>query len=63
MNILIVNCSPVRNGATAEIVKLAGEYVGTGNNVNSYKKNTGTVNHSGELIFLSVSQDYFAARP
>lgn len=33
MNILIVNCSPVRNGATAEIVNLAREYVSEGNNV------------------------------
>lgn len=31
MNILIVNCSPVRNGATAEIVNLAREYVREGN--------------------------------
>lgn len=27
MNILIINCSPVRNGATAEIVNLVKEYV------------------------------------
>lgn len=33
MNILIMNCSPVRNGATAEIVKLVGQYVKHGNEV------------------------------
>ena len=27
MNILIINCSPVRNGATAEIVRLVKEYI------------------------------------
>lgn len=26
MNILVINCSPVKNGATAEIVKLVGQY-------------------------------------
>lgn len=31
MNILIINCSPVRNGATAEIVKLVSQYVNDGN--------------------------------
>lgn len=33
MNILVVNCCPVRNGATAEIVKLVGQYVNDGNEV------------------------------
>ena len=33
MNILVINCSPVKNGATAEIVKLVSEYVNDGNNV------------------------------
>lgn len=33
MNILVINCSPVRNGATAEIVTLVKEYVGEGNEV------------------------------
>ena len=33
MNILIVNCSPVKNGATAEIVKLVSGYVKNGNDV------------------------------
>ena len=27
MKILVINCSPVRNGATAEIVDLVKEYV------------------------------------
>lgn len=31
MNILIINCSPVRDGATAEIVKIAKENI-SGNN-------------------------------
>lgn len=31
MNILIINCSPVRNGATAEIIKLVEQYVYPGN--------------------------------
>ena len=35
MNILIINCSPVRNGATAEIVKLVRDYVEAGNDVNT----------------------------
>ncbi len=33
MNILVMNCSPVKNGATAEIVKLVSEHVNDGNNV------------------------------
>lgn len=33
MNILIVNCSPVKNGATAEIVKLVSQFVNAGNHV------------------------------
>lgn len=33
MNILIMNCSPVRNGATAEVVNLVRRYVEDGNNV------------------------------
>lgn len=33
MNILVVNCCPVRNGATAEIVRLVGRYVHDGNEV------------------------------
>ena len=33
MNILIMNCSPVRNGATAEIVKLVAEFVQEKNQV------------------------------
>ena len=33
MNILVINCSPVKNGATAEIVKLVSEYVNNENNV------------------------------
>lgn len=35
MKILIINCSPVRNGATAEIVKLAETFLGSGNQVRS----------------------------
>lgn len=35
MKILIINCSPVRNGATAEIVNMVIENVGTGNEVRS----------------------------
>lgn len=31
MNILVVNCSPVKNGATAEIVRLTGQFCGGGN--------------------------------
>ena len=26
MNILVINCSPVKNGATAEIANLVGQY-------------------------------------
>lgn len=33
MNILIINCSPVRNGATAEIVTLAARYLGRDNQI------------------------------
>lgn len=33
MNILIINCSPVRNGATAEIVKAVSRFVSEGNRV------------------------------
>ena len=33
MKILIINCSPVRNGATAEISRLVGEYTKAGNDV------------------------------
>ena len=35
MNILIINCSPVRNGATADIVNLVKEHVEEGNVVKS----------------------------
>lgn len=35
MNILIINCSPVRNGATAGIVRLISGYVADGNTVKS----------------------------
>ena len=28
MNALVINCSPVRNGATAEIVHIVAEYLG-----------------------------------
>lgn len=33
MNILIVNCSPVKNGATAEIVSLVSTYTKENNQV------------------------------
>lgn len=33
MKILIVNCSPVRNGATAEIVKVAAEHLQSGHEI------------------------------
>ena len=33
MNILVINCSPVKSGATAEIVKLVSEFVNDGNDV------------------------------
>lgn len=33
MNILVVNCSPVRNGATAEIVNIVSEHIHNGNAV------------------------------
>lgn len=33
MNILVINCSPVKNGATAEIVKSVSEYIKDGNEV------------------------------
>lgn len=33
MRILVINCSPVRNGATAEIVKLVEEYTNSKNEV------------------------------
>lgn len=33
MNILVMNCSPVRNGATAEIVRLVSGFVACGNQV------------------------------
>lgn len=33
MNILIINCSPVKNGATAEIIDLVSKYVKANNNV------------------------------
>ena len=33
MNILIINCSPVKSGATAEIVKLVRQYTADGNQV------------------------------
>ena len=33
MKILVINCSPVQNGATAEIVKWVGQYVRDGNEV------------------------------
>ena len=35
MKILIINCSPVRNGATAEIVSIVKENVSNGNEVRS----------------------------
>lgn len=35
MDVLIINCSPVRNGATAEIAKIAAEYLSSGNNIAS----------------------------
>ncbi len=35
MNILVINCSPVRNGATAEIVKLVDSFVRQGNEVHT----------------------------
>lgn len=35
MKILIINCSPVRDGATAEIVRIVKDYVSTGNEVRS----------------------------
>ena len=33
MNVLVMNCSPVRNGATAEIVKIVSEYLKDGHEV------------------------------
>lgn len=33
MNILVINCSPVKTGATAEIVKSVSQYVNKGNRV------------------------------
>lgn len=33
MNILIINCSPVRNGATAEIVNMVSQYIHNGNKI------------------------------
>ncbi|MGN0773121.1 MAG: flavodoxin family protein [Candidatus Ventricola sp.] len=33
MKILVINCSPVRHGATAEIVRLVSQYVSDGNEV------------------------------
>ena len=33
MKILVINCSPVRNGATAEIVNTVKQYVENGNTV------------------------------
>ncbi len=33
MNVLVINCSPVRNGATAEIVNLVGYYLDSNNDV------------------------------
>ena len=35
MNILVINCSPVRNGATASIVNPVSQFVGNGNVVKS----------------------------
>lgn len=35
MKILIINCSPVRNGATAEIAKIVNDTVSSGNEVRS----------------------------
>lgn len=35
MNILIINCSPVRTGATAEIAEIVKNHVSTGNDVKS----------------------------
>lgn len=36
MNALIINCSPVRTGATAEIVKIVTEQLSTRYDVRSY---------------------------
>lgn len=33
MNILIINCSPVRNGATAEIVNIVSQFLHNGNTI------------------------------
>ena len=33
MKILVINCSPVKNGATAEIVKMVSSFVDKGNEV------------------------------
>ncbi len=33
MNILIINCSPVKNGATAEIVNIVSQYLHNGNTI------------------------------
>lgn len=33
MKILVINCSPVKNGATAEIVKIVSQFVNDGNEV------------------------------
>lgn len=38
MNILIINGSPVRNGATAEIVNLVKGYVEEGNDVKALQR-------------------------
>lgn len=35
MKILVINCSPVKNGATAQIVRLVSEFCGKGNEVRS----------------------------
>lgn len=33
MNILIINCSPVKNGATAEIINIVSQYLHNGNKI------------------------------
>lgn len=36
MKILLLNCSPVRNGATAEIVKIIGSYLSSAAEISQY---------------------------
>ena len=35
MNILLINCSPVQNGATAEIIKIVNSFLEKGHNTKS----------------------------